>query len=165
MGLLQAASDDNPTLLRRQCDALSSFGLTLREEEGRGRCVVATRELQEGDLVMRSEAFASVELPGTSGSRCSFCFTRIDGKRLRCSACKMEYYCNRQCQVQTIYRLYIYAGLREVIYRQTGRTVRVKFPDSASFVFPPYRVKHGRCSISWNAKHALHWRRRAPVLG
>lgn len=60
---------------------------------------MATREIQPGELVLKSVAYACAALPiYATGARCSWCFERPDAKLARCSTCKLEYYCGRKCQ-------------------------------------------------------------------
>ena len=55
----------------------------VEERPGRGRCVIASRDLRPGAVVMRTVAVASVLQAERFGSRCNCCLRAV--KKVRCS--------------------------------------------------------------------------------
>jgi SET and MYND domain-containing protein len=62
----------------------------------RGYYGIATKEIQPGGLIFEEVAFAAVLDEKHKGSRCAQCFA--SNAMLRCSGCKKQLYCNRNCQ-------------------------------------------------------------------
>lgn len=69
-----------------------------------GRCAVAARALEPGDVALRSPALAAVLHEEYRGRRCDLCFASpaqdpAAKKPLsRCGGCKTAFYCGRACQ-------------------------------------------------------------------
>ena len=61
----------------------------------RGRCVVASKPLSPGDVVLSTKAEAYV--PSNNASRCASCFTSSKPLR-RCKGCSYAHYCSQACQ-------------------------------------------------------------------
>ena len=76
----------------------ASFPVRVETRAGRGRCLVAARDLAAGETVLAC-APAAV-LPFLGAGACCHCAARpAAGKALaRCSACKRAAYCDRHCQ-------------------------------------------------------------------
>lgn len=74
------------------------FPVAVEERAGRGRCLVAARDLAPGTVVM---ANAPAAMLAHHPNRCSYCLGRSrEGSAglQRCSACKCAAYCSRECQ-------------------------------------------------------------------
>eukprot|EP00729_Bicosta_minor_P001163 gene1163-12050_t len=84
--------------------------IKLEVVEGRGRCVVASRDIAAGEVIMRSHPASCTVLGHMRGERCSWCLSKaptdpatgevLPGKELkRCSGCKEAWYCSgKKCQ-------------------------------------------------------------------
>lgn len=73
-------------------------GVAIERRPGRGRCVVATCTLPAGTEVMSVAAVTAVLRPVHRGERCNCCLKRAEGKLLRCSGCRLAFYCSPACQ-------------------------------------------------------------------
>jgi hypothetical protein len=98
----QAGIDASPESPSPDMDAWLALHFPVRVEmrPGRGRCLIASRALPAGSLVLASTLPAAVCMQPES--RCAYCFNAPDGimqaKLLRCSACKAASYCSNGCQ-------------------------------------------------------------------
>ncbi|PRP84785.1 histone-lysine N-methyltransferase ASHR1-like [Planoprotostelium fungivorum] len=70
--------------------------VSLEQDEVKGRTVISKRSLQPGDIVLHCQPLVAV--PNAENHQlCSRCF-RQAAKPLRCSRCKMIFYCGSNCQ-------------------------------------------------------------------
>ncbi|MQL97940.1 hypothetical protein Taro_030639, partial [Colocasia esculenta] len=75
---------------------LAPLGLAVADIPGKGRGLVATRNLSPGDIIIQQEPYASKPNNFSNGSSCDGCFVSVNLKK--CSACRMAWYCGSQCQ-------------------------------------------------------------------
>ena len=71
-------------------------GIAMRQTV-RGRCLVATRDFQPGQLVLRQTPYRAVLLDEQAPARCDVTYER-SGSLLRCSRSKIARYSSRQAQ-------------------------------------------------------------------
>ena len=71
------------------------FPITISQDVSRGRCVIAARDLSQGELVLRCAVVAAVPL----GNRCWTCFEKARSGLLRCKRCHAVSYCSKECQI------------------------------------------------------------------
>lgn len=79
--------------------AAARFPVRVVSRPGRGRCLVASRDVSAGELLLRSHAAAAVLHPTLLATHCAACFRRPDpgGAPLSvCSRCKRVKYCGRK---------------------------------------------------------------------
>ncbi|RKP13679.1 hypothetical protein BJ684DRAFT_15943 [Piptocephalis cylindrospora] len=74
------------------------FDIRVKAIPGKGRGVVAYEDIPAGRLLLRdSKPYAAALTEEHLGRYCSGCFQRLDPqKRLRCSACRIIYYCSKE---------------------------------------------------------------------
>eukprot|EP00052_Salpingoeca_macrocollata_P025145 m.228472 g.228472 ORF g.228472 m.228472 type:complete len:481 (+) comp22386_c0_seq15:1901-3343(+) len=70
----------------------------IEERPGRGRCLIAQRDFQPGDVVFRSQPHAFALLSGLNADHCECCFS--SGPVKRCAACGWVAYCGKGCQLK-----------------------------------------------------------------
>ena len=77
---------DTEVHLERTRVRLARFGVDVKDDEKRGRCLVAAKDFKRGDLVLASMPYG---LPVPMGDRCAGCFLQKEGdeaeKKIRCS--------------------------------------------------------------------------------
>jgi len=66
------------------------------EDATRGRYVVATQELKEGEVIFSEEPYSSVLLPDQYSTHCHHCYRRIEAP-LPCKKCTQPRYCSSEC--------------------------------------------------------------------
>jgi hypothetical protein len=72
--------------------------IEIQEVTGQGRFAVASRDLKEGDLVLKCSSFGIGIFYDCRKDLCSVCFSdSLDGMPLKCSQCPV-YYCSKDCQ-------------------------------------------------------------------
>lgn len=76
---------------------LQNFGVATERSEGQGQYVVATREFEEGEVLLSTEPYAFVLFGAHGAERCHECF-EASSKLSRCAACKLARYCSTACQ-------------------------------------------------------------------
>eukprot|EP01116_Phalansterium_solitarium_P024185 TRINITY_DN8782_c0_g1_i1.p1 TRINITY_DN8782_c0_g1~~TRINITY_DN8782_c0_g1_i1.p1 ORF type:complete len:486 (+),score=148.24 TRINITY_DN8782_c0_g1_i1:762-2219(+) len=72
--------------------------LRLETSETKGRFVVATTDLDIGQVVVEAEPYSSAVFPTFWERNCHACFIQNDNKLLSCAACKRSWYCSKECQ-------------------------------------------------------------------
>ena len=79
---------------------LAANGLRFETREGRGRCMVADRAFEAGEVLLRCEPYAVVPQWGLRDSLCDWCLKRgtPEAPLKRCAACHGAAYCSRECQ-------------------------------------------------------------------
>ncbi|CAM9152032.1 unnamed protein product [Ectocarpus sp. 13 AM-2016] len=70
---------------------------------GRGRCLIAAKNLGLGDLIMAIQPLSAVLEESRARTHCARCFESMDNQRSggrgsRCSGCSRICYCSRKCQ-------------------------------------------------------------------
>ena len=64
-----------------------------------GRSTIASKPIEQGQLIMRCMPYASVMRESQRTQRCQFCWKKQDSQLKRCSACKWAYFCSSECMV------------------------------------------------------------------
>ena len=87
---------------------LARFGIDLRDDGTRGRCLVAAKDFKRGDLVLASAPFGlPVPVHAGSGRRCAGCFRDASdeawedgGERSpeTCAGCGSVWFCSERCK-------------------------------------------------------------------
>mmetsp|Transcript_15 Transcript_15/g.39 ORF Transcript_15/g.39 Transcript_15/m.39 type:complete len:257 (+) Transcript_15:218-988(+) len=76
-------------------------GLQIVHAEGRGRHVVATRDIEAGKLLLTEECAASMTFRGEDENDpppcCSTCMEPFGAETLKCKCCELQHYCSRAC--------------------------------------------------------------------
>jgi hypothetical protein len=72
---------------------MQCLGFEVMEREGRGRCVIANRDMKAGECVISSVPYSYLLQPKNWASKCFRCFKRPDSAASKCSACKTVFYC------------------------------------------------------------------------
>ncbi|XP_048332522.2 histone-lysine N-methyltransferase ASHR1 isoform X2 [Ziziphus jujuba] len=75
---------------------LGGLGLTVSTVPEKGRCLLTTRDIHPGEVIISEEAYVCVPNNSSSEWRCEGCFTSRNLKK--CSACHVVWYCGSQCQ-------------------------------------------------------------------
>lgn len=90
---------DTEVHLERTRVRLARFGVDVKDDEKRGRCLVAAKDFKRGDLVLASMPYG---LPVPMGDRCAGCFLQkegdADGDKIRCSGCDKVWFCSERCK-------------------------------------------------------------------
>ena len=90
---------DTEVHLERTRVRLARFGVDVKDDEKRGRCLVAAKDFKRGDLVLASMPYG---LPVPMGDRCAGCFLQKEGdeaeKKIRCSGCDKVWFCSERCK-------------------------------------------------------------------
>ena len=71
----------------------------LKEFNPKYRALEATRDIKEGELIMKSQPIAHAVLSSMRMRICSHCL-RERKELSRCSQCKVMFYCGKQCQTK-----------------------------------------------------------------
>lgn len=69
----------------------------LKEFNPKYRAIEAARNIKEGELIMKCHPIAHAVISSMRTKICSFCLKEQE-EQLRCSQCKVMFYCNKQCQ-------------------------------------------------------------------
>ncbi|CAN0010164.1 unnamed protein product [Lampetra fluviatilis] len=72
-------------------------GLKIVTLPGKGRCLVATRSYQTGDVIFSAKPYAAVAFDSHFTQVCHSCF-RSGQNLLRCGRCGFAFYCDRTCR-------------------------------------------------------------------
>ena len=93
---MKAPKHDTEAHLERTRARLARFGVDVRDDKKRGRCLVAAKDFKRGDLVLANAPYG---LPVPMGDRCAGCFLKEDDDRvkMRCKACDMVWFCSERC--------------------------------------------------------------------
>ena len=95
---IKAPKHDTEAHLERTRARLARFGVDVRDDKKRGRCLVAAKDFKRGDLVLANAPYG---LPVPMGDRCAGCFLNEDDDRvrdkMRCKACDMVWFCSERC--------------------------------------------------------------------
>ena len=93
---MKAPKHDTEAHLERTRARLARFGVDVRDDKKRGRCLVAAKDFKRGDLVLANAPYG---LPVPMGDRCAGCFLNEDDDRvkMRCKACDMVWFCSQRC--------------------------------------------------------------------
>lgn len=93
---MKAPKHDTEAHLERTRARLARFGVDVRDDKKRGRCLVAAKDFKRGDLVLANAPYG---LPVPMGDRCAGCFMKEDDDRvkMRCKACDMVWFCSERC--------------------------------------------------------------------
>lgn len=74
-----------------------SSKVEVREEEGRGRYLVARDTLDPGEVISKEEALAMSVDPSLAGGQCSHCLCHAPAP-LPCTSCSSTVFCSRVCR-------------------------------------------------------------------
>lgn len=90
---------DDPAVLSRLNHRLRAFGVEVAVDPSgtRGRCLLASKDLKPGDVVLSSSPFAIAPLAQLAPTRCGACFERSPNL-MRCGGCKRVFFCTKSCQ-------------------------------------------------------------------
>lgn len=78
--------------------------IEIRENERKGRCIVAKEEIQRGESILREEAYCRILLGENKGGICDVCFSYLGlsdslAKRaFECLECKKVRFCSEKCR-------------------------------------------------------------------
>ena len=91
--------DDDTGALSRLNARLMPFGVEVAVDPSgiRGRCLIASKDFEPGDVVLASFPFAVAPLPELAPMRCGACFERSTSL-MRCGGCKRVFFCSKTCQ-------------------------------------------------------------------
>ena len=70
--------------------------IKIRNDEYRGRCVIATKSFLPGETILSTSPQAY--LPSENEERCATCFVKSTSLK-KCKGCSYAHYCSRKCQI------------------------------------------------------------------
>lgn len=73
------------------------FPLELKESPGRGRFLVASRDIEAGQVVLRAEPYAAVPDSAHRLSHCLHCLNPVKDQFRACPGCQSVCYCSSDC--------------------------------------------------------------------
>jgi len=71
-------------------------GVRVAHDDGRGRHVRATRDIEPGELLLSEECVAAMTFRDAAAC-CSRCVGPLDTNKIKCERCNLECYCSRAC--------------------------------------------------------------------
>lgn len=78
--------------------------IEIREDEKKGRCIVAREEIRRGESILREEAYCRILLSDNKEGICDTCFNYLglpdsqDGRDFGCLECKKVRFCSEKCR-------------------------------------------------------------------
>lgn len=81
-----------------------SNAVSQKENKEFGQHLIANRNIDEGEIIMRVSAFASIECASCTGSQCFNCGTSENFAKIQCEYCSNVWFCSKKCTANRQHR-------------------------------------------------------------